>query len=431
MKKIVIIGGGLTGISCAYKLEKLGYDYILFEKETSLGGLCRSVYKDGFIFDYTGHFLHISTPEIKSFVKKILGNNILEILRNSKIYTKYAKKNFIPYPFQANIKFLKKNVLKKCLKDLLLAFLKNDSKQQDGFQSWVQKNFGESIAKYFFLPYNTKVWSYPLDKISSSFAKRFIPTINIEEIFENILYDKKKDYGYNIKFFYPEFGGIQSLINGIEQMLSQQNVKKGVKIESINYKKKEIKLSTGEKVLYSQLVSTIPLTELLNITNFPESIKKLKKYLVYTGVKCYNIVIKKRVLKGVHWIYFPDTDIKFYRVGFYHNVSRNLVKPGYSSLYVEVSYRGKQKNEYDEIVKDLIKTKIINSKEDIVFCYPLDIPVAYVIYRFDTEKILDIIKKFLVKNNIYSIGRYGGWKYSFMEENIREGFEIAEKLVRR
>lgn len=63
MAEVVIIGAGLTGISTAYHFEHYGFDdYILFEKESMPGGLCRSIMQDGFTFDYTGHLLHINNP---------------------------------------------------------------------------------------------------------------------------------------------------------------------------------------------------------------------------------------------------------------------------------------------------------------------------------------------------------------------------------
>jgi len=85
MAKIVIIGAGLTGLSAAYHLEKRGFsDYLLFEKEPSVGGLCRSVQQDGFTFDYTGHLLHTSDDYFRSLIQDIVGfENLNTITRRS------------------------------------------------------------------------------------------------------------------------------------------------------------------------------------------------------------------------------------------------------------------------------------------------------------------------------------------------------------
>ena len=71
MADVVILGAGLTGLSTAYHLEQLGFnDYVLFEKDLEVGGLCRSVVSEGFTFDYTGHLLHINDIYFKSFIEK-------------------------------------------------------------------------------------------------------------------------------------------------------------------------------------------------------------------------------------------------------------------------------------------------------------------------------------------------------------------------
>jgi protoporphyrinogen oxidase len=128
---ILILGGGLTGLTVAYELEKKKIDYLVIEKEDELGGLCRTQKEKGFIFDYTGHFFHFSSKQkkIQRFVFELLNNKFLKIHRNSKIYTKYSQKDnkLLPYPFQANIKFLHPHIRKECLKELLKSNLQHKS----------------------------------------------------------------------------------------------------------------------------------------------------------------------------------------------------------------------------------------------------------------------------------------------------------------
>ena len=47
----VIIGGGLSGLSCAVRLEEQKRDYILIEKSNRLGGRVGSIYENGNIYD--------------------------------------------------------------------------------------------------------------------------------------------------------------------------------------------------------------------------------------------------------------------------------------------------------------------------------------------------------------------------------------------
>ena len=43
MKKIVVIGGGITGLSIAWKLSEKGYEVKVIEMDKFIGGLARSI----------------------------------------------------------------------------------------------------------------------------------------------------------------------------------------------------------------------------------------------------------------------------------------------------------------------------------------------------------------------------------------------------
>ncbi|MDR0677016.1 MAG: NAD(P)-binding protein, partial [Elusimicrobiota bacterium] len=113
-KKIIILGGGIAGLSAAYFLEQNNIDYKLFEKEKVLGGLCRTIKtKKGFLYDFTGHLLHFSDKNIENLVVKDLLKNNIEI-HNRKSYI-FIKNRFIDFPFQKNLYNLPEDIKKDCL----------------------------------------------------------------------------------------------------------------------------------------------------------------------------------------------------------------------------------------------------------------------------------------------------------------------------
>lgn len=433
--KTLIIGGGLTGLACAYQLKKFNKDFLIVEKENTLGGLCRSIKKDDFIFDYTGHFLHFSDSNIKSFVFRILKGKILSINRNSKVYTEYTntKTHLIPFPFQANIGYLNSKYRRYCIETLIKSNFEK-SKSSKNFYDWCESNFGKGITNLFFSPYNSKLFQTKIKDISTNWVKKFVPRPNIEEILYNVLFASTKTYGYNSKFYYPKYGGIQSLIDSISSNIEYKNILLNTEVKKIDLQNKYAVLSNEQSVKYNFLVSTTPLIDLVEIANCPEKIKLLSKKLKYVSVLCFNIALKRKVLPSIHWIYFPTKNTTFYRVGLYHNVSENLVAKNYGSIYVEISIPPKNKidleNLKEKITIELKNTKIITSEKDILFYNFVKIPVGYVIYDNNREKIVNEIINYFNKNNIYPVGRYGSWKYSFMEENIKDGFSVAEKIAR-
>ncbi|MEN3014308.1 MAG: NAD(P)-binding protein [Endomicrobiia bacterium] len=439
MEKIIILGAGLTGLTTGYELERKKVNYLILEKEPKVGGLCKSININNFIFDYTGHFLHFSDKKTENFVKRILKGNIIKIKRDARILTKYAfKKNFlIPYPLQANIKFLRSDIKLKSVKNLLFSYLNKTSNSISNFYDWLIYNFGKTLTDIFFCPYNEKLWKTPLKKISISWVRQFVPLPEIDYIILSCITGISKEYGYNTFFYYPKYNGIQSLIDAIYSLVDKNKVITSVDLIKVDYRKKEvnfIKEGKLHKTKYDYLISTIPLTELIKLSNFPQNIKNLSSGLKYSGVICYNIALSSLDIKKVHWIYFPDEEIVFYRVGFYNNINKNLIPNSrYASMYVEISVRDTKDFDefsiYERVINNLIKTGILNSSKQIMFYNLLKIPVGYVIYDHYREKNLPFIHKFLNNNKIYSIGRYGGWKYSYMSENIAEAINTVKSIL--
>ena len=109
-EQVVIIGGGLAGLSAAYHLAE--HEPVVFEKESAIGGLCRSFSQDGFTFDCTGHLIHLKNPYTKELVARILPDTFNAHERLAAIHSKTVT---TPYPFQANTYGLPPEVVKECV----------------------------------------------------------------------------------------------------------------------------------------------------------------------------------------------------------------------------------------------------------------------------------------------------------------------------
>src|SRR3989304_57152 len=226
MKNIVILGAGLAGLSAAFHIEREknklnNVDYEIFEKEMKAGGLCRTEEKNGFLFDYAGHLLHLKNEYTKKLIEELLKNNIACHKRNAWVY---LKEKYIKYPFQANLDALPNDMRKECMNDFYKAEKKNREKRNSDFKNfkdWIIGRFGKGIAKHFMLPFNKKLWRNDLRKISCSWVDEFIPVPESKEIAELEKQGKRKEYGYNITFQYPESGGIQTLPDAFQKKIKK------------------------------------------------------------------------------------------------------------------------------------------------------------------------------------------------------------------
>jgi protoporphyrinogen oxidase len=99
-KKIIILGAGLAGLSCAWHLERGAVcDPYLFEKEDGAGGLCRSSRAGGFTFDRCGHLIHFKHPYTRRLVRKLIPG----LIRHERRAWIFMHGRYVPYPFQAHL----------------------------------------------------------------------------------------------------------------------------------------------------------------------------------------------------------------------------------------------------------------------------------------------------------------------------------------
>ena len=433
---ILIIGAGLAGLSTAYHLGS--EDYQIYEKEANVGGLCRSYEKDGFTFDYTGHLLHVKNDYTSLLLKKILPHTLTPHRRRASIYSKGV---LTPYPFQANLYKLPKDVIKKCLtgfiearemrEGALTGKVQPQNRSGCSFKDWILTMFGKGIAEHFMVPYNEKLWRRDLGELSSEWVDWSIPLPTLDEVVGGALGLENEHMGYSAQFLYPEAGGIGLLPQAFLPHISTLQCNRS--LTAIDLKEKRAWFDDGESVHYDSLVSTVPLPELIDmIRDVPSRIAEMRRGLQHISVLDVNIGITGDVISDQHWIYFPEPEFPFYRAGFYSHFSRSLAPPKTTSLYVEVSYLPEnplhnhdvQRKVYD----GLRACGILPEGDQVIVEDVVDIPYAYVIYDHFRQQNLPKIIDYLEGNSIFSIGRYGSWEYMSMEDTLLQGKKVAEAL---
>jgi len=249
----------------------------------------------------------------------------------------------------------------------------------------------------------------------------------------SLVSEQNNAIGYNANFFYPKTKGISFLT----QIFSQQ-VKNPIHtnfcVKTIDIKNKVVIFENGHTEIFDHLINTMPLNILLKKSKEKSStfLIQAAKKLLCNSVANFNIGVAKPKLSLKHWVYYPEPKFPFYRIGFYHNFSENMTPANCSSLYGEISYLKKSKS----FVSEKLKLAINEAKKmlgilnmDIITEKILHIPHAYVIYDQWRENNIKIMHKQLQEQKIHSIGRYGYWKYSSMQEAFLDGKAIAEKLV--
>lgn len=429
-KKIVILGAGLAGLSAAWHLQKNKTECFVFEKEPSVGGLCRSKNIKGFVFDYDGHLLHFRNKYTLRLVKRLLKGNLASHARSAWINSLGI---FIRYPFQANLYALPRPIARECLFEFLKASQPLQDNAPVNFLKWLNTSFGRGISRHFMIPYNEKFWTVPLNEMTFVWVDNFIPQPKPSEVIEGSLAENEYRFGYNATFWYPRKKGIGQLPQAFERQI--RNISKNCSISAIDLKKKELNVQGKGKVKFDTLISTMPLPELAKIIRpLPGNIRAMFRKLRWNSIFNLNLGIEGGCQEGRHWIYFPHKEAVFFRAGFFHNFSDNIVPVGKSSIYTEVAYSKNRpidkKKIIPRVINDLKACGILGKKNRVSVLDINDIKYGYPIYDKYYSQATQAIKKFLSANNIIACGRYGSWQYMSMEDAILDGKQAADTLER-
>jgi protoporphyrinogen oxidase len=428
--RVAILGGGLAGISTAYHLSKATYN--LYERDAHVGGTARSFKVDGFTFDITGHLLHLHNPYTKKLISGLLQNNFYNCIRKTWIF---SENTYTPYPYQAYTNGLPESSIDEnvlgCFDAIIAAQTKKINPAKLDFQAWSQAQFGRGIAAKFMKPYNEKLYQVPANKLNTEWCGAFVPQPDLADVIRGALEKTGKTFGYNATFLYPKRGGIQVLAEKLSSSL--RNIHLRTAVGKIDWKRRVVRLENGDETSYTHLVNTLPLVEFLKrVIDLPVAVREAAKQLNWASVYCVNLGVKRPHISDASWIYFPEPKFIFYRVGFPMNFTPHVVPKGCSSMYVEVPTKTavnlSSKQLIARVRKDLIEARILKQSDKFATVQVIPIKYAYVIYDHNRRKAMDVIFKFLKANNIQSIGRYGAWKYSFMEEAILDGKKAAEAI---
>ncbi|MCB4755706.1 MAG: FAD-dependent oxidoreductase [Elusimicrobia bacterium] len=432
---VLIVGAGLAGLSTAYHLKKT--PCLVVEKEKDVGGLARSFFINGFTFDFTGHLLHLHHDYTRGLIGRLLKGNVNTCYRNAWIYSHQVATR---YPFQAYTYGLPPRIVDECLLGFLRAFLHRRQNRplsaETDFREWCLRIFGEGISKHFMIPYNEKLFQTPATRMIADWCGPFVPMPKLEDVTGGAVSNRDKAFGYNPTFLYPKKGGVQALPLALAKNI--KNIAPNSPVVKLDWKKKGATLATGKTVSYRHLVNTIPLPELLHLmAPLPPDILNAKKQLRWASILCLNVGVNRPHISEKSWIYFPEKKYPYYRVGFSMNFSSQVAPPKNSSMYIEIPWRRIENGEYptcssllEDVRRALVDCRILKKGDDLPAVQYLPIPYAYIIPDRNRPTALATIFSFLEKNGIQSIGRYGAWKYSFMEEAILDGKNAAEKISR-
>lgn len=416
--RFLVVGAGISGLAFADWLE--GHEYLVLEADAEVGGYCKTVIQDGFVWDYSGHFFHFRHPEVERYlVERMQGQRILKVAKDSRVHW---KGELIDFPFQKNIHQLPKDDFIDCLVDL---YFKED-RPAASFREMLYAKFGRSIAEMFLVPYNEKLYATDLGALDVDAMGRFFPYADVDDIVRN--FRRPDNRSYNATFTYPEGGAIQyvhALLAGVEPA----RVALKERLESIDLDSKIAMTSQGRRIAFEHLVSSAPFPALLSMA----SVEHDPSSFTWNKVLVFNLGFDRKGPRGIHWIYYPQRELVFYRLGFYDNIFGTERM----SLYAEVGFPREARIDQavvaatrERVLADLEVAGVVDGHR-LVSHHSVVLDPAYVHITKTSLAEVARLKEGLAARGVHSIGRYGSWTYCSIEDNIVEARALAEQLESR
>ena len=165
--RFLILGAGPAGLSFACRLKKVGVDdFLVLEKETTVGGLCRSEQVDGAPFDIGGgHFLDVRRPKVNEFLFQFMPKSEWNLfIRDSKIA---INNGYVNHPIEANIWQMELKDQVEYLKSIAAAGCNSGAKKPNKFVDWIYWKLGNRIAEDYMIPYNKKMFGDELNQLGT------------------------------------------------------------------------------------------------------------------------------------------------------------------------------------------------------------------------------------------------------------------------
>jgi protoporphyrinogen oxidase len=261
-----------------------------------------------------------------------------------------------------------------------------------------------------------------------------VPMPDLAEMLDGALKPVSAPMGPNAVFGYPLRGGFQALMDGFLPHL-RGKVRLNSRVTSVSPQNHSLALSDGTQIDYHQLISTMPLPQLMNSIRgeVPAKVRAAAKGLRHVSVRCVNLGIGRENITDKHWIYYPE-DTVFHRIFVQGNASPNCNPPGGFGLTCEITYSEYKPLPLDgqalieRCIEDCRRVGIIREDDPILVANQVDMPYAYVVYDHARKENVDTIREWLLKYDIVLAGRYSEWEYYNSDHAFMAGKKASENV---
>ncbi len=446
---VVVIGAGPAGLTAAYQLTKRGIRPKVLEADDVVGGISRTVVRDGWRFDIGGHRFFTKVAPVEALWHEILpAEDFLLRPRMSRIY--YQGKYF-DYPLRAVNALKNLGVLEAIRCVLSYCWVRiHPPKDRSTFEGWTAARFGWRLYRIFFKTYTEKVWGVPADQIQADWAAQRIKNLSLfKAVWYSIVPQPKKTAVTSLieEFQYPRLGPgmmwercselVQKEGGSIELQARVAKITHGGKrATSVTY----VDVEGIERVVpVDHVISSMPLPHLLQAMDPPID-ETTRAAALDIGFRDYlTVALVVPVEDGFpdNWIYVHAPEVRLGRIQNYGSWSPDMVKPGRTCLGLEYFvFEGDDLWEMsdEELIalgKRELATLGLVEPSRVEAGYVVRMPRAYPTYDATYQANVDVLRAWLAEHapNVHPVGRNGMHKYNNQDHSMYTAMLTVENIV--
>lgn len=409
MKRIAVIGGGVAGLTVAKNLANA--DVVVFEKESTPGGLIRCKRVNGSLFHICGGHVFNSKNE------KVL-NWFWSIFNKERDFVKAKRKSavcledgsFVDYPIENHVYQLPPTIQESFYRDVN-EMIRSTRPDGENFEDFLLNRFGRTLFDLYFKPYNDKVWRRNLKDVPLSWLAGKLPMPTPQEMLSANRDRVEEQQFVHSSFYYEKVGGSQFLADALARGVDVRYDSE-VRMVSMSSGNLMVNGLPFDAVVFCGNLKDLPRMLVELPSTFVDEIEKLE-YHGTTAVFCETDPVP------YSWFYQPSRKHQSHRFICTGNFSSSNNAPGKMTCTVEFT---------DEVGQDEINEQLCQmpfhprciGRHYSKFSYPIQHP--------NTRQVVAKLKNFLRSKNIFLSGRFAEWEYFNMDAAMESSLKLCETL---
>lgn len=445
-KKVVVLGGGIGGLSAGYFLARTGkFEVTLLEKAPNIGGVCGSFQHNGFVLDYGAHKIYSVIPGIMDEIKDLMGDRLITVPKKNRIF---LRGHLLDYPLKLGnlATALGIGTFLKLGFGYALTFIGGffDKSPSSSYKGYIIKRFGRGTYELVFEPLADKVWGDP-SSLHPDMARTRIPASGGLDVILRLLGIKKESVKTSAEFFYYPKGGFRDLPETFREKIEEMGGKVLMNVNLIDVEKSNGKITGITAAVDNKsynfpceyVISSIPLSALgqLIFSNSDEELNSTLNKLEYRHVILIYVFVRKPLILEDQWIFFPERQFIFSRIFEQKQMNPELGPQDKTAICcdftcTEDSWQWKAGDEEitKKCVDGLVKGGFIQG-DDVTDHLVIRFPNFYPRYDLRyVEKVEKVAQKLKQVNNLLLTGRIGMYNYNNADHCVDMGKFIAESL---